>query len=45
MYRGYYITVERDSNGRSEWVAYDRGSLIASGSKSYVFAVIDGLMG
>lgn len=43
MYRGYFITTERDSNGRLEWAAYHNSKLIAYGSKSYVFSVIDGM--
>jgi len=45
MYRGYFITTERDSNGIVEWVAYHNSKLVAYGSKSHVFSVIDGILG
>jgi hypothetical protein len=38
IYSNCIITIE---NGL--WCAWDRGTLIASGSKSYVFSVIDAL--
>lgn len=45
MYRGYFITVEKDSNGRSEWVAYSRGSLVAcERSKERLFEVVDAML-
>jgi hypothetical protein len=38
MYKGITLQI---ING--VWVAIDRGTVIAQGSKSYVFSVIDGL--
>lgn len=40
MYRGIILQIVD-----GQWQAWDRGSLIAQGSKSYVFSVIDRLMG
>lgn len=37
-YNGYVLTLVDGF-----WFAWDRGTLIASGSKSYVFSVIDSL--
>lgn len=40
MYRGITLQIID-----GVWVAIDRGTVIAQGSKSYVFSVIDGILG
>jgi len=40
MYRGITLQIVD-----GQWQAWERGTLIAQGSKSYVFSVIDSILG